>query len=209
MSRATSAQRQAILAAAIPLFAERGHRGATIRLVGRRAGVNSALIYYYFDSKAGLFAEALRHVLGGFLEHLGARRPAFRGARARLAWLVDGIFGYYSAYPERMRLMMVALNLHPDLFGRALGTFLKGRRLAPLDALAEGMQQGDLRRAPPLELWWSILSLCLFSLMLQPVAHHFPAQGRPAAQADLAARREQILDLLEHGCTQHPARSTP
>jgi len=200
MAREHSAQRQALLAAAVPVFAERGLRGATIRGIARRAGVNSALLYYYFRDKEGLFAEAVRFVLGGFLAHLDARRPAPRGARPRLAWLVDGIFGYYTAHPERMRLMITALDLHPELIGRALKAFLRGRRLAPLEVLAAGVRRGELRRAHPLEFWWSILSLCLFSLLLQPVVRRLKLPGRPPAAGGLAARREQILDLLEHGC---------
>ncbi|MCX6997636.1 MAG: TetR/AcrR family transcriptional regulator [Kiritimatiellaeota bacterium] len=199
MGRENSAQRQAILAAAITVFAERGRRGATIRLVGRRAGVNSALIYYYFENKETLFAEAIRHVLRGFLEHLGAWRQAFRGARDRLAWLVDGLFDYYSAHPDRMRLMAVVLTLQPELLGRTLNKFLPGRVLIPLEVLAEGVRRGELRPAHPLECWWSILSLCLFSLLFQPVLRQFRPPGLAVPPAGLAARREQILDLLERG----------
>ena len=202
MARENSAQRQAILAAAIPVFAEHGPRDATIRLVGRRAGVNSALIYYYFENKNNLFAEVIRHVLRGFLEHLGARRQAFRGARARLAWLVDGIFDYYSAYPERMRLVAVVLALHPELLSRTLNEFLPGRVLIPLDVLAEGVRRGELRPAHPLEYWWSILSLCFFGLLLQPVMQQLRPRGVPVPPAGLAARREQIIAVLEHGLAQ-------
>lgn len=199
MARSESEQRRKIVEAAIPVFAERGRKGATIRMVGRRAGINSALIYYYFENKDTLFAEAIRHVLSGVLQHYQEQRRAMRGARDRLAWLVDGLFDYYSAHPDRMRLMSVVLTLHPELFGRTLESFLKDRPLVPLDVLAEGMHSGELRPAHPLEFWWSILSVCLFSLMLQPIAHRFHPAGMPVPTLDLAARREQILDLLVNG----------
>jgi AcrR family transcriptional regulator len=53
------ASRRALLDAAAQLFQERGYRGATIREIGERAGVDPALIARYFDGKEGLYLAAL------------------------------------------------------------------------------------------------------------------------------------------------------
>lgn len=47
--------RQALLEAGLDLFAEKGLDGASIRMVAKKAGVNSALIQYYFGGKEGLY----------------------------------------------------------------------------------------------------------------------------------------------------------
>jgi AcrR family transcriptional regulator len=52
--------REAILAAARGHFAEQGYEGATMRAIARDAGVDPALVSYYFGSKSGLFVESLR-----------------------------------------------------------------------------------------------------------------------------------------------------
>ena len=52
--------RQAILDAARRQFSEQGYEGATMRAVARDAGVDPALVSYYFGSKSGLFVESLR-----------------------------------------------------------------------------------------------------------------------------------------------------
>lgn len=46
-----------IVAAAEPLFLERGYRATTVRAVAAAAGVDSALISYHFGSKRALFGE--------------------------------------------------------------------------------------------------------------------------------------------------------
>src|SRR5438876_10651504 len=52
-------RRAAILAAAEAEFTAHGYSGASIRAIARRAGVSSALLYWFFPSKAELFAAAL------------------------------------------------------------------------------------------------------------------------------------------------------
>jgi AcrR family transcriptional regulator len=52
--------RELILDAARGQFAEQGYEGATMRAIARDAGVDPALVSYYFGSKGGLFVESLR-----------------------------------------------------------------------------------------------------------------------------------------------------
>jgi AcrR family transcriptional regulator len=52
--------REAILDAAREQFAQHGFGGATMRAIAAQAGVDLALVSYYFGSKSGLFVESLR-----------------------------------------------------------------------------------------------------------------------------------------------------
>src|SRR5579863_4614098 len=53
------ATRQEILDAARAVFAEEGYDRASVRAIARRAGVDPALVYHYFDGKPALFVELL------------------------------------------------------------------------------------------------------------------------------------------------------
>jgi AcrR family transcriptional regulator len=52
--------RESILDAARAQFAHHGYGGATLRAIATEAGVDVALVSYYFGSKSGLFVESLR-----------------------------------------------------------------------------------------------------------------------------------------------------
>ena len=52
--------RQAILAAAQDIFAERGYDKASIRSIATAAGVDPALVHHYFGTKEELFLAAMR-----------------------------------------------------------------------------------------------------------------------------------------------------
>ena len=201
MGRFNSQPKMAILEAAAAVFAEHGVQGATTRLVGRQAGVNSALIYYYFENKDALLAECTRFALGEFLAFLGTRRRPFTGAPDRLRFLVNGIFDYWSAHPDRLRLIVMMLTLHPDRFGQALKTLLGEQPPVPLEVLQEGIAAGELKPMHPLQAWWSMMGLCVFSLQVRELLPHLntPLQTLPFPPPDLARRQEEIVELLLNG----------
>ena len=53
----------AMTEAALTLFAERNFASVTIKDIGTALGVNTALIYYYFDSKEDLFRAAIERAV--------------------------------------------------------------------------------------------------------------------------------------------------
>lgn len=52
--------RQAILQSARDLFAEQGYAGTTVRAIARRAGVDPALVHYFFANKEGVYEAVVR-----------------------------------------------------------------------------------------------------------------------------------------------------
>ena len=197
--RFESQQRARILDAAVRVFAEKGYRGATTRVLGRAARVNSALIYYYFENKHTLFAEAIRMIMRGFMERLQDRHASLSGARDRLGYLVNGIFDYYLEHPDRMRLMFFTLLLYPALFTEALRSFVKEQPVVPIQILQDGMNSGELSRMHPLQAWWSILGLCMFSLLTRDVVPNVGSQLAGVPLFKVGDRKTQIVDLLMRG----------
>lgn len=203
MPRYQSKQRSDILEAAIGVFAVEGLNGATIRMVAERAGVNSALLYYYFENKECLFRECVREVLDGFLDALANRRKKFNSVRERLVFLVDGILGFFREHPERMRLIGNGVSLHAQIFAQVLNDLPHRRPLLPLDVLREGMDNGELRCMNPLQAWWGIIGMCMFSLYIEDVLPHVRASNIPFELPELQARRDQILEVLLDGMRPH------
>jgi TetR/AcrR family transcriptional regulator len=89
-TRDPEATRRKILAAALQEFSAKGIDGARVDAIAARARVNKQLLYYYFDSKDGLFRAVLR-------ERLAERSPtvalADRTSPGRLAELQDRLAG--------------------------------------------------------------------------------------------------------------------
>lgn len=202
MGRYDSGQKRRILEMAIAVFADRGLEGATIRLVGQKAGVNSALIYYYFENKQKLFEEAIRLVFSDFLLMLASHKKHFKNARARIDFLVNGIFDYYETRRARMRLMMQVFNLHIRLLAEIILDVLKQKQVLPLAVLQEGILRKELKPFAPLQLWWNLLGMCIFTIQAEEIALRLNqkniSRDLPLLPI-LPERKKQIIELLLSG----------
>ena len=205
MARNESAQRNKILEAAMLAFAEKGLGGTSIREVGQAAGVNSALLYYYFENKHTLFVESARQVLRGFLESLLRQEQTFVHGRDRVAFLAEAIFDYYGAHPPRMRLLANILVGHPEVLVEVISGLVREKTAVPLEIIEAGMKCGQLKPGHPVQAWWSILGACMFSLQMREVVK----ESYPGAQVlplpPMAQARRQIIDMLAGGmCAEKP-----
>lgn len=192
-------RRRQILEAAISVFAAHGVKGATVRLVGRQAGVNSALIYYYFADKEELFREAGRSVLLDFLKGVAASRPAFRCGEERVRFLVESVFDYYAGRPERLRLMSLMFVHHGEMLGDILAAAMRAAPPAPIAILEEGIGCGQIRPQPAVQAWWVILGACMFTLHMQNIASHMAGRKLPLRIPDEKERRQAVVSLLAQG----------
>ncbi|MBN2050799.1 MAG: TetR/AcrR family transcriptional regulator [Spirochaetales bacterium] len=80
MKRDSEATRKHILQTAEKVFAEQGFDAARMDRIAREAGVNKALIYYYFDSKQAILLELIDNFIrgaNGFLIEMVGKDYAF------------------------------------------------------------------------------------------------------------------------------------
>jgi AcrR family transcriptional regulator len=83
--------RDAIAAAALKLFSERGFASVSNKELGQAAGVNPALIYYYFKDKHDLFAFVIRKALAD-AEAVYEKQRSKKGVEDKLdAWLSSNV----------------------------------------------------------------------------------------------------------------------
>ena len=164
--------RSAILDAAERLFAERGFSATSIKMIGNVSRQNTALIYYYFDSKAALY----RHVLGRILGEI-AREASERGAgsdepESTVRAVVQSQVAVFARRPHLPLLLAREIidwkAAHAEEAIRALAATLFERLCA---ALADGQRSGRFRPDfNPRFAALSIISQVAYLMLAQPVA---------------------------------------
>src|SRR5437867_7995899 len=89
--------RAAILKAAVREFAQEGVAGARTDAIARAAGVNKALLYYYFEGKEGLYRAVLDQVFGGVRAAIHTALSQKLSPREKLVSYVCAHFDYIAS----------------------------------------------------------------------------------------------------------------
>lgn len=102
----------AILDAAERLFAARGFARATIKEIGSEAGVNSALLYYYFGDKEGLYRAVLQRLVEGLVARTSGSLDRAGPPDARLHRLLEAQAEVLLEHPHFPKLFLRELADH-------------------------------------------------------------------------------------------------
>ncbi len=195
--------RAVILEAAERIFAEDGLAGARTDAIAAAAGVNKALLYYYFKSKDDLYVAVLEEHFKEFrrqaMEVLTSEGPAGE----TLLRYVDMHFDFISSrpyYPSLFQRMAMA-------GGKSLGRLARDY-FVPLSqkffALIErGIRSGELRPFDIGHTAISLVALTVFYFSAAPVIKVVGGQD-PYSQENLARRKQEVLKFIRHALFNHP-----
>ncbi|MGE4482689.1 TetR family transcriptional regulator [Acidocella sp.] len=103
--------RQDILRVATEEFAKHGLSGARVDAIAARTHTTKRMIYYYFESKEGLYITVLEHAYGGIRQIEANMKLDELDPQTALRRLVELNFDYHDAHPEFIRLVMIE-NIH-------------------------------------------------------------------------------------------------
>lgn len=193
--------RAAILKAALEEFSVEGVAGARTDQIAHRAGVNKALLYYYFKDKEGLYAAALEEVFSGSSARIMAALDTPElSPRDRLLRYVETHFNYIASVPWYPRLVqrefMRGSGRTPSpVVRRVIERYGKPIYLKLGNLIREGIARGEFRRVDPEQTVTSLLGLITFyfiSLSAQQVMN----SGDPTSPERIAARRAAVLDFV-------------
>jgi TetR/AcrR family transcriptional regulator len=193
----SAAAREAILKAAEEEFAERGFGGARAQNIASRAGVNKALPFYHFGSKAELYDEVVRRALGRLGDFM---RDALVAAtpRERLSLFVHRLFQYLAENPNWARLIIREV-IDERSRSRAIATeYLKPLADGGRQLLLNDMATGRMRRVDPVQVIVSITVETFGYFLLFPALPYIGVDD-PLSPASIANRERMVIDLLSDG----------
>jgi TetR/AcrR family transcriptional regulator len=191
--------RAAILQAAIREFSREGVAGARTDAIARAAGVNKALLYYYFKDKETLYAAVLDQVFGGLSQSIQKALSSDLPPREKLLAYVGAHFDYIASHPLYPRItqgemMRAARGAAPQLKRIAKQYFVPlFRKVAAV--IAEGQATGDFRPVDPLHFVPSMIAIIVFPFTNAPVLRTV-AGVDPYASELVAARRVAVMDFI-------------
>jgi len=182
-----AAKREAILRAALELFAERSFDGTPMPLVAERARVGTGTLYRYFASKEALGNAVYREAKAAMRRALVDSVPPGLSPREHFGRLWRGLARFTVEHPATVRFL--EMQHHEDYLdadSRAAGTELMER---VADFVRGAQAAGAVRPGPPEEL--IALALGAFVGLVKEAAN-----GRFALDEASVARSEEAVWAL-------------
>lgn len=176
-----------LMEAGIALFGEQGYASTSVREIVARAGVTKPVLYYYFESKEGLFKSILNHADALQEEMLAQTLERPGTALERLSELFrrthEGVARYRSLFK-----MIYNLIFGPPQGAPPFDFHRYQRRM--VDAIRaiyqEGRMKGEVVEAEPEEVAILVLGILNFCFHLERVDPEPSDPNRPTRLLQLA-----------------------
>lgn len=191
--------RAAILQAAAREFAEHGIAGARTDAIADTAGVNKALLYYYFRDKETLYGEVLDHAFSGMKSTVFKVLDSNLPPREKLMAYVGAYFDFIASnqiYPKLMqREMMRAREGRSEHIDRLIKNYFQPIYTRLGELLKKGMAEGEFRTVDPAHFIPSMIAIIVFYFSSAPVMQRI-MRFNPLAPERIAERRAAVLDFI-------------
>jgi TetR/AcrR family transcriptional regulator len=170
-----AASRASILEHAIAEFAVQGVAGARTAAIAEAAGVNKALLYYYFKDKDALYSAALHSVFGGLMQEMQPLIASDLAPGEKLLRVARAHFEYLLHNPNYQRLIQQELSRarftgEPSADFRAIGSAHFGPlQCAGMKLIREGISCGDFRKLEAPGVLNMMIGMNVFYFLSAPV----------------------------------------
>ncbi|HCF30715.1 MAG TPA: TetR family transcriptional regulator [Cyanobacteria bacterium UBA11049] len=193
-AEATQAQ---ILDAAEQEFARYGLAGTRIDAIAARTGVVKAMIYYYFESKEGLY-QAVMQRIGAELD------TAFQQLASELLPVEEALkasiragIAYGAAYPHRGMLWFYEAIQNQGQYGQMSGWQKSFWSMTKI--LERGMAEGAFRSLDPFLTTINILGVCTFYFNAHENLKYLDPARQLLSSEMIERQTQEAIDLILAG----------
>ena len=184
---------QKILDAARKVFIAKGMAGARMQDIADEAGINKAMLHYYFRSKEKLFETIFKELSIEFLPRVNA---IFESDVS----LFEKIEVFCSEYISRMMenpfiplFIVNEINKQPEIFLKKMWGGKRPQIGKFLQQIESEIQKGAIERIHPAQLMLNMVSMCIF-----------PFIGKPLCQMVMGINESGYRKLMEERKTLVP-----
>lgn len=185
-----------ILNAAQTVFIHKGMDGARMQEIADEAGINKALLHYYFRTKEKLFSAIFKKVFTQIFPNLMTLATSELPIEEKLRVFVEKYMELLLKNPFLPTFILKEMNRDPDF----LATIIKSNGVKPNVIFAmfeKEMEAGKIRRMDPRDLLVNILGLSIFPIAAKPLMTiMFFENDKKAYNEFISKRKETVTEFV-------------
>jgi len=157
-----------ILVAAQEVFIEKGMDGARMQEIADKAGINKALLHYYFRTKQKLFEAIFEMVFSKIFPNLMAMVHSELPFEEKLGIFLEKYISLLQKNPFLPTFILKEMNRNPEI----LASIIKSNGVDPNEVIAmfkKEMDAGRIRKMDPRDVLINMLGLSIFPVAAGPL----------------------------------------
>lgn len=195
-----------ILAAAEQHFAAQGLAGARTEQIATAAHANKAMLYYYFGDKRQLHRAVLENLFRQLRNGVYQPPRKHTSPRERLREFITAYFDFLASHPNYPRLVHREAMESTKEFDWIVRQYLRPFHNQLVRTLEEGIAAGEFRAVDPHDTAFTIMGMTTSYFAAAAIFSQVAGHNLLTPHA-LAARKQALLDFLDHGLTRTKARA--
>lgn len=187
---------QKIKEAARKVFLEQGYEGAKIRQIAEEAGVNLAMVNYYFRSKDLLFRSIYQDTLREFMGRIAILLNEETPLEVKIWKIVDRYTDFILDNPQIPLFVLTEQRKDGALFMKELNIrpFITDSYFHK--QLREEASKGSIRAIDPLQVILSIMGNIIFPIMAQSIVRYVGDLDETGFRQLIEARKQIVPGMI-------------
>lgn len=162
-----------IFDAARDVFTEKGFEGARMQEISEKAGINKALLHYYYRTKEKLFDAIFKKVFGDFFSKVTGIFENDEPLVDKIKFFVEHYIDFISRNPQIPSFIIHELARNPkravEMLGNKTG-LIKNNTLGKFsEMINKEIEKGNIIPIDPEQLIVNIIGLCIFPFVAKPI----------------------------------------
>jgi len=184
-----------ILIAAREVFILKGFEGARMQEIADHAGINKALLHYYFRSKEKLFDAVFSEVASNLFPAMKQMLEAELELKEKITMLIRIYLKALEENPFIPAFVLNTLNANPDSFLKHIKKSGLNPRLLQKQ-IDDEAEQGIIRGIKAEHLMVNIIAMCIFPFVARPIVQSIFDMTNEEYQMYLESRQTEIVDFV-------------
>jgi TetR/AcrR family transcriptional regulator len=180
-----------ILTAARKVFLERGFDGARMQHIADEAGINKALLHYYYRSKDKLFEAIFRDAFKTFLPAVGEIMKKEMTLRNKISSFIDHYYALLMSNPELPVFILHEIQRNPATLAGMIMNHISPDHI--LKTLRADMKTYGCRAIDPKQLLVNMISMIAFPFAARPLMQKILFDGNPKSYERFIQKRKNEI----------------
>jgi len=194
---------QKILNAAKEVFQKKGMTGARMHEIADKAGINKALLHYYYRTKEKLFEKVFEIAFSLFIPRVKEMMASNKPILEKINFFVDNYMDLLYKHPYIPGFVINELNRNPNILIDIIekNTLIKQEHLLEdlEKQLENDIKENKIRTIDARSLLINMLALCVFPVVARPVLTGVLFENDSKAyEKFLSQRKDLVKEFLKN-----------